>query len=155
MEKDLYGVLGVPKIASKAEIRDAFRRLALQYHPDRNKDEGADAKFAEASEAYAVLSDEEKRRLYDALGPGKYDDPREVFRYYVEREASARELNREYETSKSMEQTGIIESMGVILFGLFMIDFVIPSWVFGPWYYIFNVFLLLSLVSGIYSWFKA
>ncbi|MDG6978050.1 MAG: hypothetical protein JRN58_03120 [Nitrososphaerota archaeon] len=54
-----------------------------------------------------------------------------------------------------MEQTDIIESMAVILFGLFVIDFVIPLWVLGPWFYMFSAFLLLALVFGIYSWSKA
>jgi len=154
-ERDFYGVLGVAKTASGGTIKEAYRRLAVRYHPDRNKSPDAEEKFKEVSQAYFVLSDAEKRTLYDALGPDKYEDPREVFRYYVEREATAHELKREYEASKSREQNGTIESMGVILFGLLVIDFVIPSWVFGPWFYVFNAFLLLALVSGIYSWFKA
>ncbi len=152
---DFYDVLGVARTASSEAIKEAYRRLAIRYHPDRNKSPDAEEKFKEVSQAYFVLSDAEKRTLYDALGPDKYDDPREVFRYYVEREATARELKREYEESKSREQTGTIESMGVILFGLLVIDFVIPSWVFGPWFYVFNAFLLLALVSGIYSWPRA
>ncbi len=152
---DFYDVLGVAKTASSETIKEAYRRLAIRYHPDRNKSPDAEEKFKEVSQAYLVLSDAEKRTLYDALGPDKYDDPREVFSYYVEREASARELKREYEAAKSREQTGIIESMGVILFGLLVIDFVIPTWVFGPSFYVFNVFLFLALVSGIYSWPRA
>jgi curved DNA-binding protein CbpA len=152
---DFYDVLGVARTASTEAIKEAYKRLAVRYHPDRNKSPDAEEKFKEVSQAYLVLSDAEKRTIYDALGPDKYDGPREVFQYYVEREATVRELKREYETSKSMEQTGIIESMGVILFGLLMIDFVIPSWVFGPWFYVFNAFLLLALVSGIYNWPKA
>ncbi len=152
---DLYDVLGVARTASSETIKEAYRRLAVRYHPDRNKSPEAEEKFKEVSEAYFVLSDREKRTLYDVLGPDKYDDPKEVFNYYVEREVSAREMRREYAESKSREQTGIIESMLVILFGLFVIDFVIPTWVFGPWFYVFNAFLLLALVSGIYSWSKA
>lgn len=151
---DFYDVLGVAKTASSETIKEAYRRLAIRYHPDRNKSPDAEEKFKEVSQAYFVLSNAEKRTLYDALGPDRYDDPREVFRYYVEREVTARELKREYEESKSREQTSIAESLGVILFGLFMIDFVIPSWVFGPWFYVFNAFLLLALVSGIYHWSK-
>ncbi len=131
---DLYDVLGVARTASRETIKEAYRRLAVRYHPDRNKSPDAEEKFQEVSQAYLVLSDAEKRTLYDALGPDKYDDPREVFQYYVEREVSAREIKREYEASKSIEQTGIIESMIVILFGLLVIDFVIPTWVFGPWF---------------------
>ncbi len=152
---DFYDVLGVAKTASRETIKEAYRRLAIRYHPDRNKSPDAEEKFKEVSQAYLVLSDGEKRTLYDALGPDKYDDPKEVFQYYVEREVSAREMKREYEASKSVEQTGIIESMLVILFGLLVIDFVIPTWVFGPWFYVFNAFLLLALVSGVHSWPKA
>ena len=58
--RDYYEVLGVQKNASKDEIKNAYRRLALQYHPDRNKEPSAEEKFKELSEAYAVLSDDEK-----------------------------------------------------------------------------------------------
>jgi molecular chaperone DnaJ len=67
-QKDFYDVLGVPKNAPKEQIKESYRKLALQYHPDRNKSPGAEEKFKEISEAYAVLSDDEKRRQYDAYG---------------------------------------------------------------------------------------
>ncbi|RJS88834.1 molecular chaperone DnaJ [Candidatus Bathyarchaeota archaeon] len=67
-KKDYYEILGVPRNATKEEIKRAFRRLALKYHPDRNKSPEAEEKFKEISEAYAVLSDDEKRRIYDAYG---------------------------------------------------------------------------------------
>jgi len=67
-EKDYYEVLGVQKGANKEQIKDAYRKLALQFHPDRNKAPEAEARFKEISEAYAVLSDDEKRRQYDAYG---------------------------------------------------------------------------------------
>ena len=66
--KDYYEVLGVQKGATKEQIKDAYRKLALQFHPDRNKAPEAEARFKEISEAYAVLSDDEKRREYDAYG---------------------------------------------------------------------------------------
>ena len=66
-KRDYYEVLGVPK-AGKDEIKSAYRKLALQYHPDRNKSAGAEEKFKEISEAYAVLSDDEKRKRYDVYG---------------------------------------------------------------------------------------
>ena len=67
-EKDYYEVLGVQKGATKDQIKDAYRKLALQFHPDRNKSPEAEARFKEISEAYAVLSDDEKRKQYDSYG---------------------------------------------------------------------------------------
>lgn len=66
--KDYYKILGVDRNATQEEIKRAFRRLALKYHPDRNKSPDAEEKFKEISEAYAVLSDPEKRRQYDIFG---------------------------------------------------------------------------------------
>lgn len=65
---DYYEILGVSRNASKEEIKQAYRRLALKYHPDRNKSPDAEEKFKLISEAYAVLSDDEKRKLYDMYG---------------------------------------------------------------------------------------
>jgi curved DNA-binding protein len=72
-KKNYYEILGIPKDASKDVIKDAYRKLALQYHPDRNKSPGAEEKFKEISEAYAVLSDDEKRQQYDNLGKTGFD----------------------------------------------------------------------------------
>ena len=69
MPRDYYEVLGVEKDADAKSIKKAYRKLAMKYHPDRNPDDAeAEAKFKEASEAYAVLSDEEKRSRYDQYG---------------------------------------------------------------------------------------
>ncbi len=69
VQKDYYAILGVPRNATLDEIKRAYRRLALKYHPDRNPgDKEAEEKFKEISEAYNVLSDPEKRALYDAYG---------------------------------------------------------------------------------------
>jgi len=74
MEKrDYYEVLGVDKNASDAEIKSAFRKLAKKYHPDVSKEPDAAEKFKEAQEAYAVLSDESKRRQYDQYGHAAFD----------------------------------------------------------------------------------
>ena len=68
-KKDYYKILDVAKTASADEIKDAYRKLALKYHPDRNPDnQEAENKFKEAAEAYEVLSDPEKRRAYDQFG---------------------------------------------------------------------------------------
>ena len=80
-KRDYYEVLGVSKSASADEIKSAYRKLAMKYHPDRNPgDEEAKAKFQEASEAYEVLSNDEKRQRYDQFGhqgvnfgPGGFD----------------------------------------------------------------------------------
>ena len=69
MARDYYEILGVERTASEDEIKKAFRKLALKYHPDRNKsDPQAEEKFKEVNEAYAALSDPEKRQQYDRFG---------------------------------------------------------------------------------------
>ncbi|KON32904.1 MAG: molecular chaperone DnaJ [miscellaneous Crenarchaeota group-6 archaeon AD8-1] len=72
-KRDYYEVLGIEKTASKDEIKDVYRKLAMKYHPDRNKAPEAEDKFKEISEAYAVLSDDNKRRQYDTLGHAGFD----------------------------------------------------------------------------------
>jgi len=67
-KRDYYEVLGVSRSASDDELKKAYRRLAKQYHPDANKDQGAEARFIEVNEAYEVLSDSQKRAAYDRFG---------------------------------------------------------------------------------------
>lgn len=67
-KRDFYEVLGVSKSASAAEIKSAYRKLALEWHPDRNKATNANDKFKEINEAYAVLSDAKKKETYDQFG---------------------------------------------------------------------------------------
>src|SRR3972149_6563047 len=68
-KRDYYEILGIPRDASRDEIKKAYRKLALQYHPDRNPgNKQAEEKFKEAAEAYEVLSNDEKRRRYNQFG---------------------------------------------------------------------------------------
>ncbi|GLT56725.1 hypothetical protein SLA2020_297460 [Shorea laevis] len=88
-DSDYYAVLGVSKNASKSEIKSAYRKLARSYHPDVNKEPGAEQKFKEISNAYEVLSDDEKRSLYDrygeaglkgaGMGMGDFSNPFDLF----------------------------------------------------------------------------
>ena len=74
MAQDYYQILGVDKKASPDELKKAYRKLAMQYHPDKNKDDkAAEAKFKEISEAYDVLKDEQKRAAYDRFGKAAFD----------------------------------------------------------------------------------
>ena len=71
-KRDYYDVLGVARDAGEKELKSAYRKLARQYHPDRNPNDGeAEARFKEAAEAYAVLTDPEKRHRYDRIGHGR------------------------------------------------------------------------------------
>ncbi len=80
---DYYSILGVPKNASVDQIKKAYRELALKYHPDKNKSKEAEEKFKEINAAYAVLSNPEKRKEYDAYGPegfGRKFSQEDIFR---------------------------------------------------------------------------
>src|SRR3972149_2949393 len=72
-KRDYYEILGVDKKASADDIKSSYRKLAMQFHPDRNKSPDAEEKFKEISEAYAVLSDQNKRQQYDQFGHAGID----------------------------------------------------------------------------------
>ncbi len=72
-KRDYYDILGVSKNASKEEIKKAYRKLALQWHPDRNKSSEANGKFKEINEAYEILSNSKKKETYDQFGHTAFD----------------------------------------------------------------------------------
>ncbi|HEX8923396.1 MAG TPA: DnaJ domain-containing protein, partial [Patescibacteria group bacterium] len=73
MKRDFYEVLGISKNATKEEIKKAYRRMALEWHPDRNKSADAEEKFKEINEAYEVLSNDDKKKAYDQFGHAAFD----------------------------------------------------------------------------------
>jgi DnaJ-class molecular chaperone len=95
-KKDYYSLLGVNQDTTQEEIKKAYRRLALKYHPDRNpKDKEAEEIFKEIGEAYAVLGGQEKRRIYDRYGPGQFRQryqPEDIFKSF-----SFKDLFREFD----------------------------------------------------------
>ena len=73
-KQDYYEILGVPKTAEEREIKKAYKRLAMKFHPDRNQgDKEAEAKFKEIKEAYEVLTDAQKRAAYDQYGHAAFE----------------------------------------------------------------------------------
>ena len=86
-KRDYYEVLGVNRNASQEELKSAFRTLARKYHPDMNKEADSEEKFKEINEAYAVLSDTDKRRAYDQFGHAGVNGLTAVFAPELTREA--------------------------------------------------------------------
>ncbi len=72
-KKDFYEILGINKSASEADVKSAYRKMALKYHPDRNKEPNAEEHFKEINEAYEVLSNQQKRDAYDQYGHAAFD----------------------------------------------------------------------------------
>ena len=78
-KRDYYDVLGVTKSASKDEVKKAYRKLALKFHPDKTKgDKSSEEKFKEASEAYHILSDEKRKANYDQFGHAAFEGSEEA-----------------------------------------------------------------------------
>jgi len=72
-KRDYYEILGLTKSATASEIKSAYRKMALKYHPDKNKEKDAEQKFKEINEAYQVLSDGKKKQMYDQFGHAAFD----------------------------------------------------------------------------------
>src|SRR3989344_3028188 len=72
MAQDYYDLLGVPKSASEADLKRAYRKKALEWHPDRNKDPKAPERFKEITKAYEILSDPKKKEVYDQYGDSAF-----------------------------------------------------------------------------------
>ncbi len=105
---DYYETLGVKKDVTPAEIKKKYRKLALKYHPDKNKgDKTAEAKFKEISEAYAVLSDPEKKKQYDRFGSANFHQ-----RY------SQEDIFRGFDINDILRQFGVGGGGGVGKFSL-------------------------------------
>ena len=66
--KDLYSILNISRSANDSEIKKSYKKLAFQYHPDKNKSDDAESKFKDISEAYEILMNKDKRRMYDNFG---------------------------------------------------------------------------------------
>ncbi len=106
-DTDYYKILGVDKTATPQEIKKAYHKLAIKYHPDKNKDDkNAEAKFKEISEAYAVLSDKEKRKQYDTYGSAGFQQ-----RY------SKEDIFRNFDISDILREFGFGQSFGGSNFG--------------------------------------
>lgn len=122
-KRDYYEVLGVSKNATKDEIKKAYRKLAMQYHPDRNPgDKDAEEKFKEAAEAYEVLSDDEKRAKYDRFGhdglrasgfsSSGFTDINDIFRHFSDIFGGGSIFDEFFGTSSTRSRSGRRRSVG-------------------------------------------
>ncbi len=115
MAKDFYEVLGVAKGADSVQIKKAYRKLALKWHPDKNHEAGAEAKFKEVGAAYEILSDDEKRKVYDAnpeafSSAGTVQKPRTLAELYRE-EIMDYFKQEAYESIKNSDNVDRLESI--------------------------------------------
>jgi molecular chaperone DnaJ len=134
-KRDYYQILGIDQTASRDQIKQAYRHLALKYHPDRNHEPDAEEKFREIAEAYAVLSDEVKRREHDTTGHsgisqrrsaddlmrdfhfgdffgGRFDDSSHIFGDFLGRNPQpefqrTRGIDLHYDLDLTLEETAI------------------------------------------------
>lgn len=83
MGKNYYQILGIQKSATNDEVKKAYRKLALKFHPDKNKEKGAEEKFKEVAEAYEVLSDKSKREIYDKYGEDGLKKGGEIILFFL------------------------------------------------------------------------
>src|SRR5216117_1744564 len=117
-KRDYYEVLGIGRNASDEEVKRAYRKLAVKFHPDKNPDDPhAEEKFKELGEAYDVLMDPEKRAAYDRFGHaafapggigfgGGFHDPFDIFREVLARADSAAEFSRHFSAATRKQKIG-------------------------------------------------
>ncbi len=153
--EDLYKILGVEKTATTDQLKKAYRKLAMQYHPDRNPDDkNAEEMFKKVNEAYSILSDDEKRRQYDLYGSsqnqanqyqGNSNQYNQAYTYYYQsnpfedwfRENQNRDWTEQYErntrnyrkATKGAGFSAIISGIAMVVVGIIFFRF---SWILFP-----------------------
>ncbi|MCR5698315.1 MAG: DnaJ domain-containing protein [Treponemataceae bacterium] len=166
--EDLYKILGVEKTATQDQLKKAYRKLAMQYHPDRNPgDKNAEEMFKKINEAYSILSDEEKRKQYDLYGNEQYNarqyqyqnDSQANYSYYYQdnpfeqwfRENQNRDWSEQYEqntrnyrrATKGAGFSAIISGIAMVAVGLVFFGY---SWILFP---IGPILCIAAIASGI------
>lgn len=116
--KNCYEILGVPKTATTDEIKKAFRKLAIEFHPDKNKNSNAQDKFIEIYEAYEILSDETKRNTFDELYFGVAEKGEAEETEFKEATQTARQNGKKYSENGFIEFSLEILANSPIEFGV-------------------------------------